>query len=194
MFGCLNHEVPLTSSDNASVTCETGRLGCACPPPDMSGKRLGGRWQRPWGHLALEPGTGCSVPVPALPRRRGCPLPYSPGALHAHRVPGRLPALRQCHGHPQPPANPLPPDRQLVPEPALTLCHRPWVRASGCPLPVHPEGISQLCPASMCTMGACVCLSPVPCVTTLMCARGFAGCVSPCKCLLGHGWLYFVPA
>lgn len=47
-------------------------------PRNMSGERLGGRWQRPWGHLALEPGTGSSVPVPALLRGRGCPCPAHP--------------------------------------------------------------------------------------------------------------------
>lgn len=166
---------------------------------NMYGKRLGGRWQRPQGHLSLEPGTGCSVLVPALPRRRGRPLPYSHGALCVHRVPGRLPALRQCHGHPQPPANPLPPDRQLVPEPALALCHRAWVRALGCPLPLHSEGISPLCPASMCTRGPCMCLSPVL-QSPLMCVHValWAVChpVSVCVgmdgsilCLSDHLWV-----
>ncbi|XP_077646425.1 transmembrane protein 8B isoform X2 [Lonchura striata] len=66
VFGCLNHGVPLTSSDNTSVICETGRLGCACPSCHVhgvttlvSGKRLGGgRLQRPWGHVTLEPAQG----------------------------------------------------------------------------------------------------------------------------------------
>lgn len=39
MFGCLNHEVPLASSDNASVTCETGRLGSPPPPAARQGVR-----------------------------------------------------------------------------------------------------------------------------------------------------------
>lgn len=39
VFGCLNHEVPLASSDNASVTCETGRLGSPPPPAACRGGR-----------------------------------------------------------------------------------------------------------------------------------------------------------
>lgn len=31
VFGCLNHEVPLTLGDNSSVTCETGRGGPTAP-------------------------------------------------------------------------------------------------------------------------------------------------------------------
>lgn len=109
---------------------------------------------RDWGgHLAPEPGTGCSVPVPAVPRGRGCPLPGSPGALLTRRVPGRLPALRQRHRQPQPPADPLPPDGQLVPEPALTLCHGAWVRVLAHPLPTHPEVMSPPWPASVCAVG-----------------------------------------
>lgn len=202
MFGCLNHEVPLTSGDNASVTCETGRLGCACVSchgrgghtPHVSGKKLGGRRQRPWGHLASEPDTGCSVPVTALLRGRGCPLPCSPRALPARRVSGRLPALRQCHSQPQPTADPLPPDGQLVPEPALALCHGARVRAPACPLPARPEGMSPPRPASVCAVGLWVCLAPALPVTAHVCARGFTGCVSLCECLRGHGRLYLVSA
>uniref|UniRef100_A0A8B9ISP5 EGF-like domain-containing protein n=1 Tax=Amazona collaria TaxID=241587 RepID=A0A8B9ISP5_9PSIT len=67
VFGCLNHEVPLTSSDNTSVTCETGRLGCARPSCHVQQET---EWEM-WGHPAL----GCSIPVPALPMGKGCPCP-----------------------------------------------------------------------------------------------------------------------
>lgn len=182
VFGCLNHEVPLTSSDNSSVTCETGRLGCACPFYCGYGDLM-----RP--HICQEAGwktaetVGASGPgawhgllcpcpssalVPALPRGRNCPLPSSPRTLPVCRAPGRLPALCQRHGQPQPPADPLPPDRQLVPEPPLTLCHRTWVRDPACPLFAPLDG----CPhygLHLCAVGPCVCwppccLSPLTCV------------------------------
>lgn len=132
MFGCLNHEVPLTSSDNASVTCETGRLGCACSL----------LW--PWV-LTLMPCQG----LPGVGGCLACLLPSSPAAFPADRVPGRLPALCQCHGQPEPPAHPLPPDGQLVPEPALPLCHRAWVRSQNARyVSLHPSA-SQCIPASL---------------------------------------------
>lgn len=148
MFGCLNHEVPLTSSDNASVTCETGRLGYACSPCRGCG---GHTPQRVWREAGWEmaetirasgPGAWHRVlcPCPSSAEGKGLPLPCSPGALPAHRVPGRLPALCQRHGQPQPPADPLPPDRQLVPEPALTLCHGARVRAPSMSPPCAPRG------------------------------------------------------
>lgn len=148
MFGCLNHEVPLTSSDNASVTCETGRLGYACSPcrgyggrtPQCVWRETG--WEMAETVGASGPGAWHRVlcPCPSFAEGKGLPLPCSPRALPVRRVPGRLPALRQCHGQPQPPADPLPPDRQLVPEPALALCHGAWVRALSMSLPCAPRG------------------------------------------------------
>lgn len=125
VFVCLNHEVPLAPGGSAPVTCETGEARLA----GLRGGRLsascpaaGGQW---------------------------CPEPCS-AAASLGRAAGRLPPDPQRDGPAQQAADPLPTDRDLVPESPLTLCRGPWVKkplrrrrslevppslGCGCPLP-----------------------------------------------------------
>lgn len=112
VFACLNHGVPLASEENSTVTCETGK-GRATPSSPALGQAAG-----PVGLRGAEPGTGAALPLHHL--------------LHFHcRVAGGVPSLYPCQGPPRPPADPLPTDRELVPEPALALHHGQGVRPVG---------------------------------------------------------------
>lgn len=167
-------------------------VGVSCPPYVQ--QEAG--WEMAETMGASGPGVLC--PCPSSAHGEGLPLPCSHGALLVHRVPVRLPALCQCHSQPQPPADSLPPDRQLVPELALTLCHGAWVRAAACPLPAHQRG----CPTHdlhPCALWVHRRACPLHCVSLLTCVHMALGAVchrvSACVgmdgsilCLSDHLW------